>query len=263
MINPFIIDLKSLSQPIKDCIIGAGEVNGRHIVVIFTQELAERFTKYTKVYLSWKHKNVPNLEGYNVFSEVGDPADFDVCGNPPTWEIRLPQAMLEKGDVVARIEIVDEQSIDVSVNFLIKILDAPSNHDDFLETDTYSAFQTAVLNMNNIIDDYQTLVKTQDLLLEMMDDRIKNLEMHWSEHDLILKQLKEDINDIRDGLAQNEVDIIALQELLYEAEQNCKECCAEANKTAEQAVKTANKCMEEVNKIKSLFPVWEVLKARG
>ena len=158
MINPFIINMKSLSQPIKDCVVGAGEVNGRHIVVIFTQELAERFTEYTKVYLSWKHKNVRNLCGYDVFSKVDDPSKHDVCGNPPTWEFHLPQAMLEPGDVVSRIEIVDEQSIDASVNFLIKILDAPSNHDDFLETDTYSSFQRAVLNMNNLSEKYQEVV---------------------------------------------------------------------------------------------------------
>lgn len=262
MINPFIINLKSLSQPIEDCVVGAGEVNGRHIVVIFTQQLAERFTPVTRVYLSWKHKNIPNLEGYNVFTQVGDPTDFDVCGNPPTWEIHLPQAMLEAGDVVARIEIVDKQSIDASVNFLIKILDAPSNHDDFLETDTYDAFQKAVLDMNNIIDNYETEVNKQYLLLELMDDRVKNVESHWAIHDVLLEEISNDIDDLRESIAQHEVDMMELQELLDEYKQACEDKCKEVESQVEQANETANKAMEEVNKIKQLFPVWEILRRR-
>ena len=252
MINPFIINMKSLSQPIKDCVIGAGEVNGRHIVVMFTQELAERFTEYTKVYLSWKHKNVRNLEGYNVFTQVGDPADFDVCGNPPTWEIHLPQAMLEPGDVVARIEIVDEQSIDASVNFMIKILDAPSNHDDFLETDTYSSFQRAVLNMNNLTEKYQEVVNHQYILLDIQDRRIDELEAHWAYHDLLLEELSNDIEDLREGLAQNEADIIAIQESLHQHEEKC-------NEVTEETKETADKALAKVEELEALFPVWDIL----
>ncbi len=262
MINPFIINLKSLSQPIADCVVGGGEVNGRHIVVIFSQELAERFTPITKVYLNWKHQNVENLEGYNVFTQVNDPEYFDVCGNPPTWEIHLPQAMLEAGDVTARIEIVDKISIDASLNFLIKIVDAPSYHDEFLETDTYSDFQKAVLNMNNIVADYEEVVNDQYILLDAMDERIKGLEKHWAIHDILISELIKDIDDLRDGLAENEANVIEIQESLYEFEENCKECCAAANEKADNAVEVANKAMEEVNKIKSLFPVWEVLSAK-
>ena len=256
MLNPFIVNLKSLSQPIKECVIGAGEVNGRHIVIIFTQELAERFTKYTKVYLSWKHLSVKNLEGYNVFSPVGDPEDFDVCGNPPTWELHLPQAMLETGDVMARIEIVDEQSIDASTNFLIKILEAPSNHDEFLETDTYSAFQRAVLNMNNLTTDYEEMVNYQDLQIDILEGRIQSLEAHWAYHDVLLEEILSNISELLDGLSKNEKDIIAIQE----SQDECAEKCSETRAIAEEAKANADKAIEEVTKIKKLFPVWEVLR---
>lgn len=260
MINPFIINLKSLSQNIKDCTVGAGEVNGRHIVVIFTQELAERFTEYTKPYLSWKHKNVKNLEGYNVFTKVEDPADEDVCGNPPTWEIHLPQAMLEPGDVVARIEIVDEQSIDASTNFLIKILDAPSNHDEFLESDTYDSFQKAVLDMNNLILDYEKMVAYQDLQIDTLNQQVIDLESNYMWHDVILDKLITAISDLMTGLAENEKDIISIQEQVDEMQANCEENCKNVNETAKEAKELAQEAIDEVNKIKKLFPVWEVLK---
>ena len=262
MINPFIINLKSLSQAIPDCVVGAGEVNGRHIVIIFTQELAERFTEYTKPYLSWKHKNIKNLEGYNVFTKVEDPADEDVCGNPSTWEIHLPQAMLEPGDIVARIEIVDEQSIDASTNFLIKILDAPSNHDEFLESDTYDSFQKAVLDMNNLILDYEKMIAYQDLQIDILDQRVNDLDCHWAWHDVIIKKLIETVNDLTVGLAENEKNIISIQEQIDELQTNCEENYKTANKTAIEAKVLAQETMDEVNKIKKLFPVWELLSLK-
>ena len=56
-LKAFTVNMKSMDQDIDDPIIaGAGDANGRTFRIIFTQEAAAQFTEYTKVYLSWHHK---------------------------------------------------------------------------------------------------------------------------------------------------------------------------------------------------------------
>ena len=66
-LKDFVVNLKSLSQDIEDPIIqGGGDANGRTLRIIFTQEAADMFTPYTKVYLYWNHQQLKTY-GVNVF----------------------------------------------------------------------------------------------------------------------------------------------------------------------------------------------------
>ena len=76
-----VVNMKSFSQDIEDpVVIGGGDVNGRTLRVIFTQEAAAQFSKSAKIYLSWRHKEL-DIKGYNIFREVKNEDDEDW---PPT-----------------------------------------------------------------------------------------------------------------------------------------------------------------------------------
>ena len=141
-LKAFTVNLKSMDQDIDDPIIaGAGDANGRTFRVIFTQEAAAQFTEYSKVYLSWKHKQA-KIEGLNVFTHVKD--------DPMIWEIHWPQTMLREGDVLCCIKLVDDVSIVQSTNFIVHVLSDPTSGENFVTSDDYSIFQTAVINLNYI-----------------------------------------------------------------------------------------------------------------
>ena len=141
-LKAFTVNMKSMDQDIDDPIIaGAGDANGRTFRVIFTQEAAAQFTEYSKVYLSWKHKQA-KIEGLNVFAHVKD--------DPMIWEIHWPQTMLREGDVLCCIRLVDDVSIVQSTNFIVHVLSDPTSGENFVTSDDYSIFQTAVIEMNYI-----------------------------------------------------------------------------------------------------------------
>lgn len=144
-LKDFVVNLKSLSQDIEDPIIqGGGDANGRTLRIIFTQEAADMFTPYTKVYLYWNHQQLKTY-GVNVFTRV---FKDEGCFNPPIWEIHWPKAMLHEGDVLCCIKLVDDISISPSNNFLVHVLQDPNDGSSFVVGDDYSIFDKAVIEMN-------------------------------------------------------------------------------------------------------------------
>lgn len=161
-LKAFTVNMKSLDQDIDDPIIaGAGDANGRTFRIIFTQEAAAQFTEYSKVYLSWKHKQ-EKIEGLNVFTKVSD--------DPLVWEIHWPQTMLHEGDVLCCIKLVDDISIVQSTNFIVHVLSDPTTGENFITSDDYSVFQTAVINMNYISQKMVHLMEDQEKEFSQMKD---------------------------------------------------------------------------------------------
>ena len=153
-LKAFTVNMKSMDQDIDDPIIaGAGDANGRTFRVIFTQEAAAQFTEYSKVYLSWKHKQ-ERIEGLNIFKQVND--------DPMVWEIHWPQTMLREGDVLCCIKLVDDISIVQSTNFIVHVLSDPTSGENFVTSDDYSIFQTAVIEMNYISQKMVNLMEDQE-----------------------------------------------------------------------------------------------------
>ena len=69
-LKTFVLNMKSLDQQIPSpVLVGAGDANGRTFRIIFTQEAADMFTQYTKVYLKWYHQS-EKTRGYNVFCKT-------------------------------------------------------------------------------------------------------------------------------------------------------------------------------------------------
>ena len=168
-----VINLKSLDQDIPDPIIaGGGDVNGRTLRVILTQEAWAQMTSSTKIYLKWRHKQL-DIRGYNVLRQVSE--------EPCVWEINWPSAMLRKGDVLACLELVDKVSISPTVNFIVHVLEDPIGNSGFRNENDWSAFQKAVL-------------KLQDL--EEKIKRIESLEMIETLHDYVSDYA---IGDIQKG----------------------------------------------------------------
>lgn len=148
-LKDFVVNLKSLSQDIEDPIIqGGGDANGRTLRIIFTQEAADMFTPYTKVYLYWNHQQLKTY-GVNVFTRV---SKDEGCFNPPVWEIHWPKAMLHEGDVLCCIKLVDDISISPSNNFLVHVLQDPNDGSSFVVGDDYSIFDKCILEMNSLTD---------------------------------------------------------------------------------------------------------------
>lgn len=148
-LKDFVINLKSLSQDIDDPIIqGGGDANGRTFKIIFTQEAADMFTPYTKVYLYWNHQQLKTY-GVNVFTKVSKDED---CFHPPVWQINWPKAMLHEGDVLCCIKIVDEVSIAPSNNFVVHVLQDPNDGSSFVVGDDYSIFDKCIIEMNALTD---------------------------------------------------------------------------------------------------------------
>jgi len=148
-LKDFVVNLKSLSQDIDDPIIqGGGDANGRTFKIIFTQEAADMFTPYTKVYLYWNHQQLKTY-GVNVFTKVSKDED---CFNPPVWQINWPKAMLHEGDVLCCIKLVDDISIAPSNNFIVHVLQDPNDGSSFVVGDDYSIFDRCIIEMNSLTD---------------------------------------------------------------------------------------------------------------
>ena len=164
-LKDFVVNLKSLSQDIDDPIVqGGGDANGRTFRVIFTQEAADMFTPYTKVYLYWNHQQKKTY-GVNVFTKVSKDDD---CFSPPTWEIHWPKAMLHEGDVTCCIKLVDDISISPSNNFVVHVLQDPNDGSTFVVGDDYSIFDKAVIEMNAATKKAQEQLEQQQKDFEAM-----------------------------------------------------------------------------------------------
>lgn len=167
-LKAFTVNMKSLDQDIDDPIIaGAGDANGRTFRIIFTQEAAAQFTEYSKVYLSWRHKQ-EKIEGLNVFTKVSD--------DPLVWEIHWPQTMLHEGDVLCCIKLVDDISIVQSTNFIVHVLSDPTTGENFVTSDDYSIFQTAIINMNYISQKMVHLMEDQEKEFSQMKDDFSDMK---------------------------------------------------------------------------------------
>lgn len=150
-LRKFIVNMRTLDQPIGDPIVaGAGDANGRTLVVLFSQEAQDQLASDTKVYLKWRHLQ-QNVKGYNVFT----PVDRGDCFHPAKWEITWPKSMLKEGDALCHIELVDSVSIACSQNFTVHILSDPDDGSTFVASDDYSVFQQAVIEMNSTKEDMQ------------------------------------------------------------------------------------------------------------
>ena len=168
-----VINLKSLDQDIPDPIIaGGGDVNGRTLRVILTQEAWAQMTSSTKIYLKWRHKQL-DVRGYNVLRQVSE--------EPCVWEINWPSAMLRKGDVLACLELVDKVSISPTVNFIVHVLEDPIGNSGFKNEDDWSEFQKAVLKLRD---------------LEEKIKRIESLEMVETTREYVSDY---DVGDINKG----------------------------------------------------------------
>lgn len=158
-LKTFTVNMKSLGQDIDDPIVqGGGDANGRTFKIIFTQEAADMFTPDTKVYLKWRHQQL-DVRGYNVFTHVQ--GDGSCCFEPPVWEIHWPKAMLHEGDVLCRIEVVDEISIAPSTNFIVHVLADPDDGSNFVVSDDYTIFQQAIVDMNSAAEKAEQQLKEQ------------------------------------------------------------------------------------------------------
>lgn len=148
-LKTFVLNLKSLDQQIPSPILaGAGDANGRTFRIVFTQEAADMFTQYTKVYLKWYHQE-EKTRGYNVFQKMVKEEDFL---SPQIWELKLPRMMLYEGNAVCTIEIVDEYSISPSSSFLIHVTADPYDSAQFEATDDFTVFQQAAIEMNSAVE---------------------------------------------------------------------------------------------------------------
>lgn len=155
-----IINMKSLSQDIKDpIIVGGGESEGRFLTIIFTQQAAAQFSDNTIVYLSWRHIQ-KNVKGYNAFKkfEYEDTDEITAEEQPPTWYIYYPKELLHEGDVIANIELVDDISVAASVNFSIHVLADPWAGTKWIEQDDLSEFKTAMNKASTMEDRYDELL---------------------------------------------------------------------------------------------------------
>lgn len=172
-LKKYIVNIKSLDQDLPDMVVGSGDVNGRIIEVLFTQEAAAQFSDSMKVYLKWHHRE-KDIRGYVVFQEKRRDA----------WTLVLPNEMLHAGHVDACIELVDNISISGTTNFMIRITEDINTGLDFLETDTYQCFKKATIDMNS----------AGDLILEQMEElnqRFERLAAHLENKiDVAIEEIK-------------------------------------------------------------------------
>jgi hypothetical protein len=199
----FTVNLKSMDQNIDDPIVaGAGDANGRTFRIVFSQEAAAQLAPETKVYLSWYHQE-QEIKGYNVFTKVSS--------DPVVWEIKYPQAMLKEGNVLACIQLVDRVSIVSSTNFIVHVLTDPNDGSNFVVSDDYSLFQSAVIELN--------------CLAEQMKDQMEQQKIEFEDMQLGFRDIQDTAREAQEAAAE------------------AKEVADKALATAKQAVEIAeNAC---------------------
>lgn len=175
-LKAYTLSLKSLNQEIHDPIIaGSGDVHGYTFRVIFTQTAAKQFAKNTNVYLNW-HNLGNDTYGYNIFTKIKD----------NIYEIHYPPALLaHEGNVLARIELVDNISIAPSTNFTIRVLKNPNDDSRFDDKDDYSIFSQAVLELNS----------TNEMMKQQMEDQQEEFQKMLEEFKELEESLKKYVDD--------------------------------------------------------------------
>lgn len=165
-LNVYTISLQRLDQKIETLIVtGEGGVRGAKLRVVISQKAAERLTPSTRLYLNWNHGQT-KIKGYSVFTKMQD--------NPAVFDLIYPSSMLVEGQVQCRLELVDDISISPGVDFFIHVLQTPSDGSSFIESDDYSDFQSAVVEINSLSDS----IKNE---LDYQQKRFGNLKLKTEE----------------------------------------------------------------------------------
>ena len=153
-LRTFTVNMKSFDQDIPDPIVAGGaDADGRTFRLIFSQEAEAQLTDGSKIYLSWYHQQL-KIKGYNIF-------DLKSKTDPIVWEIKWPQKMLREGDVLCCVELVDDVSIVQSQNFIVHVISDPNDGSEYTESDDFSVFQQAVLNLNSAIEKAEAQMSEQ------------------------------------------------------------------------------------------------------
>ena len=153
-LRTFTVNMKSFDQDIPDpIVVGGADADGRTFRLIFSQEAEAQLTDGSKIYLSWYHQQL-KIKGYNIF-------DLKSKTDPIVWEIKWPQKMLREGDVLCCVELVDDVSIVQSQNFIVHVISDPNDGSEYTESDDFSVFQQAVLNLNSAIEKAEAQMSEQ------------------------------------------------------------------------------------------------------
>ena len=161
--------MKSFDQEISDPITaGGGDANGRTLRVVFAQEAEAQLTSKSKVYLSWRHQQ-EEIKGYNIFDCVS-------TSDPVIWEIKWPQKMLKEGDVTCCIELVDDVSIIQSQNFNVHVIADPNDGSEYVNSDDFSLFQQATIDMNSLLDTATEKFAEQDKNVELIKEALETVQ---------------------------------------------------------------------------------------
>lgn len=117
--------------------------------------------------------------------------------------------MLYEGNVLACIQIVDEVSIATSVNFNIHILIDPNDGATFVESDDYTNFQKAVIQLTTIQEKSRKQLIDQKLEFEDMQLTFIDMQQNIS-----------NLNNAFDNLNNNILDKIATIESIIDKKAN-------------------------------------------
>lgn len=210
-LRPNVIVLKSLDQDISDPIIaGAGEAGGNKLIVVFTQEAAARFTPETKVYLNWRHQDLDNVCGFDMFQEQETEEGISVkCGTPHCiWSIGWPRNMKHEGTVEASIVLLDAVSKDETVHFNINVLSDLNGSEGQMDEEEFSIFEQALLDMNkSLVEVRELLDEAQGVFDNILDlqEQLENELQEVKDEQEQLKKQQEDLTQAwKDFLAEHE-----------------------------------------------------------
>ena len=237
-----VVNMKSWHQDIEEpIVIGGGDANGRSLRIIFTQEAAAQMTPNTKVYLSWKHQE-QKIKGYNVFTQIIEDEDW-----PPTWEIHYPKSMMQKGHVLACIQLVDDVSIATSTNFIICILEDPNPGDDYLASSDYSDFQKIIIILNNIVEETEAKIENWEEQFAEMQEEFSEIKNDFSiMQEEIQNEFDEMWEKINNNLSEFQIEFQEIKNITNNANEKSNESLAiseEARTIAEQALRKAEEAL--------------------
>ena len=163
-----IIHLKSLDQHFDEPIVaGAGNVNGRSIIVKLEQETLKQMATGTMLYLNWKHLQT-GIRGYNVFI----PLNEEKTG----WEFKYPRAMLVEGDIICCIDLIDDISVCSTSSFNVKVLSNPNEGFDYTKYSEFNDFQKSLLELARLNGTLQIQLDEAKLDYQKMEEKLKKIE---------------------------------------------------------------------------------------
>ena len=157
--------------------------------------------------------------------------------------------MLYEGNVLACIQIVDEVSISTSVNFTIHVLIDPNDGSGFEETDDFSEFQKAVINLATLEDQVRQQMQDQKNEFEDMQLAFEDVRQIADEAKDIAEEAKR-ISENALGVATEALETIedftTLARELQEKEQQNEADIAEIKETADKALDKTDTIAENV-----------------